>query len=256
MRLIISKFRDQFLKILNIREHNFRENNPTIKEAFISITFDDAYESIYTHAFPLMRELGFKGVVFIIGGLINGYFEGHKTMHKKQLYELFNNGWEMGSHTYSHANLSALKTFTQSQSFPEITLNKLKLEEMGFDIISFAYPFGFFSNPKIIEEVKKSYKYARTTNQGINGVCKSSLFLKSVSFKNNNLPYVKKWIDKVIDKGGWLIINCHGIVQDEAALPPKIYEWSHLTEFTRLLYYIKKKEIRVVTFKDINQSFK
>ena len=87
-------------------------------------------------------------------------------------------------------------------------------------------------------------------------ICHRNLFLKSIGFENDNLTYVKKWINRVKSKGGWLIIHCHGIVQDDVSLPSKIYGWSHKSQFNRLLNYIKKKEIRIVTFKDINENFK
>ena len=223
-------------------------------EAVVSLTFDDAYESVYLNAYPSMKERGFRGVIFVIVGLIGDYFEGHKVMNEKQLHELYNNRWEIGSHTFSHPWSLTFGKYAPEQYVAEITLSKSKLEKLGFDVISFSYPHGFCSAAPMIEEIKRSYKYARTSNQGINEMCRSDLFLKTVQFANDRFNVVKRWIDKVKSEGGWLVITCHGIVSDLAPLPEPVYGWSHKTAFDRLLNYIEEKEIRVATFRDLYKS--
>jgi hypothetical protein len=108
----------------------------------------------------------------------------------------------------------------------------------------------------MIEVVKRSYKYARTVNHGINEICRSNLYLKSVVFKNDRFNDVKPWIDKVKSEGGWLIITCHGIALDRVSLPDPIHGWSHKAAFDRLLNYIEEEEVGVATFQDVNKSSK
>jgi len=223
------------------------------REAIVSLTFDDAYKSIYLNAFPSMKEHGFNGVIFVIVGLIGDYFEGHKIMDIKQLHEVYRDGWEIGSHSFSHPWSLKFNNYTLEQYSAEITLSKLKLEKLGFDVISFSYPHGFNSASPMTEEVKRSYNYARTSNKGINEICQSNLLLKSVPFANDRINDVKRWIDKVKSKGGWLVITCHGIASDMAPLPEPVYCWSHRAAFNRLLDYIEKKEIHVTTFRDLNK---
>jgi len=227
---------------------------PTQNEAVVSLTFDDAYESVYLNAYPSMKECGFTGVIFVIAGLIGDYFEGHKIMNEKTLREVYRDGWEIGSHTFSHPNPLSFSKFTSEQCAAEIALSKSKLEKLGFDVISFSYPHGFCSSGPIMEAVRKSYKYARASNQGINEMCRSNLFLKAVAFKNDGFNDIKPWIDKVKSEGGWLIIICHGIISDPTPLPDPVYGWSHKASFDRLLSYLEEKEIRVATFRDLNTS--
>lgn len=245
MKLLVKKLRESYI------DSPARTQRSIQIETVISLTFDDAYESIYLNAYPSMKERGFRGVVFAVAGLVGGYFEGHKIMNEKQLHELYNNGWEIGSHTFSHPWSLTSGKYTMEQYAAEITLSKHKLEKLGFDVISFSYIHGFHSAKPMIEEVEKSYNYARTSDQGINAVCQSNLFLKSVVFANDKLNDVKHWIDKVKSKGGWLVITCHGIVPDSTPLPGPIYGWSHKTAFDRLLNYIEEKEIQVTTFRDL-----
>jgi peptidoglycan/xylan/chitin deacetylase (PgdA/CDA1 family) len=223
-------------------------------EAVVSLTFDDAYESVYLNAYPSMKERGFRGVIFVIAGLIADYFEGHKIMNEKQLHEVYSNGWEIGSHSFSHPYSLTFSKYTPKQYATEITLSKSKLEKLGFDVISFSYPHGSCSAAPMIEEIKRSYKYARTSNQGTNEICRSNLFLKTVQFANDRFNVVKRWIDKLKSEGGWLILTCHGIVSDVEPLPEPVYGWSHKTALDRLLNYIEEKEIRVATFRDLCKS--
>lgn len=101
----------------------------------ILITFDDGNENTYLNAFPVMNELGLTGTVYIIANRLkaNGF------LSVEQLKELINNGWEVGSHGYTHADLvehpGALRD--------EIGESKKKLEDvLETDIFTFAYPFG------------------------------------------------------------------------------------------------------------------
>ncbi|WP_034352092.1 polysaccharide deacetylase family protein [Deinococcus phoenicis] len=66
-----------------------------------SLRFDDGFESIYRVAFPVLRELGVRATVYPILDLIGQ--PGHMT--QAQLDELRAAGWEIGSHTRTHAAL-------------------------------------------------------------------------------------------------------------------------------------------------------
>lgn len=249
MCLVLSEIRWPLLKMLRKEKKTSAHN-----EAVVSLTFDDAYESIYLNAYPSMKDRGFRGVIFVIVGLIGDYFEGHKIMNEKQLREVYSDGWEIGSHTFSHPWSLTFSKYTPEQYAAEISLSRSELEKLGFDVIGFSYPHGFCSAELMMEAVKRNYKYARTVNVGINEVCRSNLFLKSVLFENDRFNDVKSWIDKVKSEGGWLVITCHGVISDLEPLPEPIYGWSHKAAFDRLLDYIKEKEVRVATFRDLYES--
>ncbi|GAA5511531.1 hypothetical protein Dcar01_00242 [Deinococcus carri] len=66
-----------------------------------SFRFDDGFESVYRVAFPVLRELGVRATVYPILDLIGQ--PGHMT--QAELNELRAAGWEVGSHTRTHAAL-------------------------------------------------------------------------------------------------------------------------------------------------------
>ena len=72
------------------------------------------------------------------------------------------NGMKIGSHSKNHKNLTNL---SYEIMLNEITESKFYLENLiDSSVDSFCYPFGSF-NDKIIEEVKKNYKFAFTTKR-------------------------------------------------------------------------------------------
>jgi peptidoglycan/xylan/chitin deacetylase (PgdA/CDA1 family) len=102
----------------------------------ILITFDDGHVDNYTNAFPIMQKYGFTGVLYIVGNYLgtNGY------MDREQILEMYKAGWEVGSHTMNHYDLTKL---TPEQLHREVFNSRKKLETvLGIDILTFAYPFG------------------------------------------------------------------------------------------------------------------
>jgi len=82
-------------------------------------------------------------------------------MTVEQLLELQNNGWEIGSHTLSHPDLTKLDPVWLIE---EILGSKVKLFCMGFDIKAFAYPYGKYNND-CIHIVEIHYEWARSCYQ-------------------------------------------------------------------------------------------
>lgn len=102
----------------------------------ILITFDDGHLDNYTNAFPIMKKYGFTGVLYIVGNYVGA--DGY--LNKEQILEMHAAGWEVGSHSMRHMDLTKLSPDDQRR---EIVGSKEKLEELlGIDILTFAYPFG------------------------------------------------------------------------------------------------------------------
>ncbi|MGW8224724.1 MAG: polysaccharide deacetylase family protein [Anaerolineales bacterium] len=101
----------------------------------IVITFDDGYEDIFENAFPIMERYGFTGTVYIVANRLNS--DGF--MHREQLQELLDHGWEVGSHSMTHTELTANHDLVRR----EVLQSRLDLNDaLGIKVFSFAYPFG------------------------------------------------------------------------------------------------------------------
>ncbi len=102
----------------------------------ILITFDDGHVDNYTNAFPIMQKYGFTGVLYIV----TNYLGTSGYLNRDQILEMYKAGWEVGSHTMNHYDLTKL---TPEQQSREIAGSKKKLEDvLGIDILTIAYPFG------------------------------------------------------------------------------------------------------------------
>ena len=102
----------------------------------VLITFDDGHLNNYTTAFPIMQKYGFTGVVYIIGEYMGtpGY------MNADQVKEMAEDGWEVGSHSMRHPDLTLLD---REQQIYEIIESRRFLEtELDVPVLTFAYPFG------------------------------------------------------------------------------------------------------------------
>lgn len=115
------------------------------------LTFDDAYESIYHNAYPLLREFGMKGVIFVIAGFIGRWNDWDanlggirfRHLNEGQLRELEAAGWEIGAHSVTHRALTRLKNPALRR---EIEESRRILEPLcSGPLTTFAYPFGLHS---------------------------------------------------------------------------------------------------------------
>ena len=129
------------------------------------ITFDDGYQSVIEFAFPLLKELGMKAVVFMPTGFIGRtndwdiQLAGKKYQHlsRQELRFLADSGFEIGSHGVSHR---AFTTLSPKQCLMELRQSKQTLEEIiGRSVISISYPFGQFSKPILELSHQQGYRF-------------------------------------------------------------------------------------------------
>ena len=105
----------------------------------ILLTFDDGSETIYTEALPVMQTYGFTGTAYIV----YNYIGATRYMDKAQIRALYEAGWEIGSHSVSHHDL----TKRPASQEEEIVKSRQRLESyLGVPIRSFAYPFGAYDS--------------------------------------------------------------------------------------------------------------
>lgn len=101
----------------------------------VVISFDDGYLDVYQNAFPIMERYGFTGTVYIVANRL----ESDGFLQVEQLNELIDHGWDVGSHSMTHTELTQNHALVRQ----EILQSRLDLENaLGIKIFSFAYPFG------------------------------------------------------------------------------------------------------------------
>ena len=162
----------------------------------VIISFDDGYLDNFTRAYPILKQNGFRASIFLVSDYIGLRSEwagctGEDVaplMSREQLLILIREGFELGSHTRRHTNLTAVPP---EEARREVEEGKLNLENLlQKPIRSFAYPFGNF-NPDIIEGVRKAgFTTARTVHTDNTHCLEDLLTLRCVKL-NGRTPWLK-----------------------------------------------------------------
>jgi len=122
----------------------------------VALTFDDGYECMYRHAFPILGSMGITAAVFLVTGFMgrtNSWdirLAGNATRHLSwaQVREMGDAGLEIGSHTVAHSDLTRIKP---KDAFYEIDASKKAIEDrIGRPVRFFAFPFGRY-NDRILD---------------------------------------------------------------------------------------------------------
>jgi len=109
----------------------------------VIITFDDGHLDNYTAAFPIMQKYGFTGILY----LVSNYLGVDEYLDVEQVQQMHQAGWEVGSHSIHHLDITRLKPDAQRQ---EVVDSRKRLEAaLGIPVETFAYPFGEYNRAAI-----------------------------------------------------------------------------------------------------------
>lgn len=127
----------------------------------VVVTFDDGYRSHVTNALPVLRRLGWPGVLFLEVRNI-GVEHG---LTDAQVRQLLAAGWELGSHTIDHPDLTTVDAATLAR---EVGASRRQLaRRFGVDVDFFCYPAGRYDETVIAAVERAGYHAATTTNPGL-----------------------------------------------------------------------------------------
>ncbi|MGE5446861.1 MAG: polysaccharide deacetylase family protein [Bacteroidales bacterium] len=211
----------------------------------VCINFDDGNDNVFTNAFPIMQARKIRATSYIVTSYVGQ--QGILTWDQCRIMN--NAGWDMGSHTHTHPNLTLL---TEAEIDKELNTSRDILIAQGLPkAASFvAYPFG--SNNDIVLA-------HMATNHMILGRCVISHYLTSppnfnytIETRNiantTSLAEVKAAIDKAITGGNILSLLFHNIVEK----PVGATDWS-IADFKELMDYIVLKQIQPLTITQYNE---
>lgn len=144
----------------------------------IAITFDDGYLNNYTVAKPTMDARKMVATLFMVVQNTNKPYR----LDWEQLREMHLGGWDIQSHTMTHANLRKSANLDY-----EIGESKKQLEQqLGKKVNVFCYPFGRF-NHKIIASLKRhGYEMAVTVREGVASTKQSPFKMKRIRITNRS----------------------------------------------------------------------
>lgn len=122
----------------------------------LAVTFDDGFLSVLQRAAPILDRFGLPGTVFVPTAFMERrqlllwrgveqwaetpFAEELRGMSWKDLASLVAQGWEVGSHTRTHARLTQLN---HEHAYTELAGSRVECErKLGRLCVSVAYPYG------------------------------------------------------------------------------------------------------------------
>ncbi len=114
----------------------------------LALTFDDGYQSVYTEAFPILKQFGLTATVFLAVGERRAIgaagrlpsLEGRTMLSWGEIREMHQGGLTFGAHTLTHPDLTRV---APERAEEEICASKAIIEEaLGASVTSFCYPYG------------------------------------------------------------------------------------------------------------------
>jgi peptidoglycan/xylan/chitin deacetylase (PgdA/CDA1 family) len=137
------------------------------QKGFNAITMRDAYDywkrGRRIPKPPILRRLNWPGVIYLQAGALKT--PGAEGIGKADVRDLLGFGWELGSHTIDHSDVT---TLSADKLRYEIAYSKVFFQRMfKVPISSFCYPAGKNNNAAVAAVAKAGYTNATTVDEGL-----------------------------------------------------------------------------------------
>jgi peptidoglycan/xylan/chitin deacetylase (PgdA/CDA1 family) len=162
----------------------------------LMITIDDGYRSAYDVAYPILKRYGFTATLFIYTDYVG---VSGKAITWDQLKEMNGDGFQIGSHTISHSDLTMKKEGEGEKDY----LARIKKElfdskqiidmKLAQDTIAIAFPFGRYDESILSLAEEAGYELGFSVEGGGNPFFSDTLCLKRAQI-------LKKDLDSFITK--------------------------------------------------------
>jgi peptidoglycan/xylan/chitin deacetylase (PgdA/CDA1 family) len=235
---------------------------PSLAGGYVSITFDDGYDSTIELAYPRMKSLGFLGTVY------PSFDEVGETNHATLVELRGLAGWEVGGHhstAFTAVDADAARTtladvkawldenFQPNRGYPRghslaYPLGRYEDTTDAVSIETLAVEAGFGNGRTILAEVGVS------THAQINALPPALPYrlygMSSISdqaasgspARTDRLIGVGGVLDKVAENGGWLILVFHEVVTGSAASALECTE----EDFNSIMQAIAARDLTVL----------
>ena len=164
MLMRTSEFREQMaylrragITVISMQEFlEWRLGTRTLPARCALITLDDGWKSVYTDAYPILKEFGYPFTLFLYTNYLHGRGD---SLTPAQVKEMQANGATVGSHSVRHLYPSSWKK--EEKKGPEAYAalvdaelggSQMKLSEMFGPVNTYCYPGGY-NTPGMLEKM-------------------------------------------------------------------------------------------------------
>lgn len=221
-------------EITRIDTKTYTKNSNEIRP-LVSFYLDDGYQNDYDIVYPKAKELGIPVTIclFNTSALLST---------PERLKELTDEGWEIHSHTATHADLNTLSLEQQKK---EMLDNILHFKGLGYDLKGICYPKGY-TNADTLKASREYFDVGMSSIPGINQSPIDTYFVKRDLTDTTDMAAMKARVDKIkADGKGWLVFYSHSNIfhQNEAVK----------NRFFEMMEYVKNSGVETVT---VNEAMK
>jgi peptidoglycan/xylan/chitin deacetylase (PgdA/CDA1 family) len=179
MRIRTTKFRLQMeairqlgIKVISLDDFiAWKKGERDIPEKSAMITLDDGWKSVYTDAFPILKEFGYPFTLYLYKNYVDG---GGKALTSAMIREMAAAGAAIGSHSVSHPYPATVKSYlNKGPKAYDTYLRKEMGESKRFlqsrfkkNVGTYAYPGGFHTDEMLVLGKEFGYSHMFTVIPG------------------------------------------------------------------------------------------
>lgn len=179
MRIRTSKFRKQMetirqlgIKVITLDDFiAWKKGERDLPAKCILLTLDDGWKSVYTDAYPIMKEFGYPFTLYLYKNYVDG---GGRALTLPMINEMIAGGATIGSHSVSHPYPITVKSYRKKgpQAYDaylrkEMGESKRFLEsKFPVKVGSYSYPGGFYTEEMVKLSKEFGYEHLFTVLPG------------------------------------------------------------------------------------------
>ena len=174
----------------------FLQYRQALPKKSLMITIDDGYRSAYDVAYPILKRYGFTATLFIYTDYVG---VSDKAITWDQLKEMSVDGFQIGSHTISHSDLTMKKEGESEEDYlgrinKELIDSKQIIDmKLRQDTMAIAFPFGRYDESILSLAEQSGYELGFSVEGGGNPFFSDALCLRRAQI-------LKKDLDSFITK--------------------------------------------------------
>ena len=218
----------------------------------VVLTFDDAVKSHRTFVGPLLRELGFHATFFVTHRWME---DAEHFMSWQDIADLHRMGFEIGNHTWTHADLStprAASRLAAELALVDYQLARVKVPKP----VSFAWPGNSFGPEALAVLKDHGILYARRGGQPEVDYGKMVLGPSFNPRRHHPLmipttgdaypDWTFEHFQKLVNSGQTVVLQFHGV-------PDIVHPWVHTPpdQFRTYMEYLKQSGFRTLALRDL-----
>jgi len=144
----MQRIHDEKLRVISLQEFlEWRFGLRQLPKHCILITIDDGWKSVYSEAFPILKEYNYPFTLFLYTSFLSGRGQ---SMSSAMILEMMKHGASVGSHSMTHPYPSVWKKALASGGdkidkliMLELKSSKMRLNRLFGAVNTYCYPGGF-----------------------------------------------------------------------------------------------------------------